>query len=135
MCISGIVKRVPSVLGVGGIWYLSSQSVLPRPPAFLAWDKLQHSLAWLVLTLSFALWFSRETWRNRRFFPFCVTVAAASVYGIVDEIHQYFVPGRFSSPLDWFADTLGAIAGAFLFRFAAARSLSGKKHPPEEAPA
>lgn len=41
-------------------------------------------------------------------------VAMASAYGVTDELHQLFVPGRVADPLDWVIDTLGAIAGALL---------------------
>jgi len=36
-----------------------------------------------------------------------------STYAITDEVHQFFVPGRVMDPMDWFADTLGALFGAF----------------------
>ena len=35
-------------------------------------------------------------------------------YGATDEIHQYFVPGRFSTALDVLIDTGGAIVGILL---------------------
>ncbi len=41
-------------------------------------------------------------------------VVAASAYGITDEIHQMFVPGRTADPLDWLIDSIGALAGALL---------------------
>lgn len=41
-------------------------------------------------------------------------VALASAYGITDELHQLFVPGRVADPVDWVVDTLGAITGALL---------------------
>jgi VanZ family protein len=41
-----------------------------------------------------------------------VAVAACSVYGVTDEVHQAFVPGRTPDVLDWAMDTVGAIAGA-----------------------
>lgn len=42
----------------------------------------------------------------------CVTVVFASLYGVTDEVHQIFVPGRFCDPLDWLVDTAGALLGA-----------------------
>lgn len=45
---------------------------------------------------------------------FLLAVALASVYGVTDEIHQLFVPGRFCGPADWATDTCGAILGAAL---------------------
>ena len=37
-----------------------------------------------------------------------LSVFLTSLYGITDEIHQAFVPGRHANPWDWVADTLGA---------------------------
>lgn len=39
-------------------------------------------------------------------------IALASAYGVTDEFHQLFVPGRFCDPADWLTDTLGATVGA-----------------------
>jgi hypothetical protein len=44
----------------------------------------------------------------------------ASVYGVSDEAHQAFVPGRFPDPLDLLADSIGA-AVAVTLCLAAAR--------------
>ena len=41
--------------------------------------------------------------------------ALTSLYGIIDEIHQSFTPGRSCSVFDWFADTAGAAAGIFAY--------------------
>lgn len=39
-------------------------------------------------------------------------VVLASAYGVTDELHQLFVPGRLCDPADWLTDTLGAALGA-----------------------
>lgn len=44
-----------------------------------------------------------------------LAVFLASLYGISDEIHQYFVPSRTPDPLDWAVDTCGAALGSVLF--------------------
>jgi VanZ family protein len=36
----------------------------------------------------------------------------ASFYGITDEFHQSFIPGRCMSITDWAADTVGAVIGS-----------------------
>lgn len=41
-----------------------------------------------------------------------VAIACASIYGITDEFHQYFIPERMSDPVDWVVDTLGAALGS-----------------------
>lgn len=43
-----------------------------------------------------------------------IAVAWAGAYGVSDEAHQAFVPGRSPDPLDWLADVLGALTGAAL---------------------
>lgn len=42
-------------------------------------------------------------------------VLFASLYGITDELHQIFVPGRSCDPLDWLVDTLAALIAALVF--------------------
>lgn len=38
-----------------------------------------------------------------------LAVLLASVYGVTDEFHQSFVPGRMPDVLDWVVDTAGAL--------------------------
>jgi VanZ family protein len=38
-------------------------------------------------------------------------VAFAAAYGVTDEVHQAFVPGRDASPVDWGLDVVGAVVG------------------------
>ncbi|NIW80004.1 MAG: VanZ family protein, partial [Calditrichae bacterium] len=46
-----------------------------------------------------------------------IAIIIGIVYGISDEYHQSFVPGRFADVVDALADTLGIIIGVLLFRF------------------
>ena len=41
-----------------------------------------------------------------------IAVIIASLYAASDELHQYFVPGRHSDPMDWLTDTAGALLGS-----------------------
>ena len=41
-------------------------------------------------------------------------LACGSIYGVTDEFHQLFVPGRMCDPADWVVDTAGALLGSFL---------------------
>ena len=99
-----------------GIWYLSSQSILPQPRGVLGFDKFQHFLAYFVLAAAIALWFSRERWRRPGFRLPVFTAALGSLYGVIDEVHQYFVPGRNCNVWDWLFDTLGAIIAAVVVK-------------------
>lgn len=53
--------------------------------------------------------------RSERAWPAAVAaVALASLYGITDEFHQSFVPGRMPDPADWLVDTAGAITAVLV---------------------
>lgn len=43
-----------------------------------------------------------------------LSIIIGSAYGISDELHQSFVPGRTPDVFDWGVDTLGTAAGAIL---------------------
>jgi VanZ family protein len=107
--------RLPAVCAAALIWFLSSQSVLPKPKGILGFDKLQHLLAFAAFTGAVCLWVSREKWRIRGLFFMVIAAFIGSAYGIIDEIHQYFVPGRDCNVWDWIADTLGSTIGAAAF--------------------
>jgi len=94
------------------IFYQSSLTSAPLPSGFP--DKVAHALGYAVLgalllralsggfpvapTLAMAGW----------------SVALAVAYGITDELHQVFVPGRTADVADLFADGLGAAGGVLL---------------------
>lgn len=44
-----------------------------------------------------------------------LAIVFASLYGITDEVHQWFVPGRMPDPADWIVDSCGAIVGSVAF--------------------
>jgi VanZ family protein len=95
-----------------GSFFLSSQSVLPRfLPNFWASDKILHLVYFAVMTGSWTLWFSREDWKVHPVRNSIICIAAVSAFGILDEYHQSFVPGRQMSVFDWMADTAGAALG------------------------
>jgi len=64
---------------------------------------LYHLAAFFFLAIFLFISFvgGRKIWIA----PFCFVVAV--LYGISDEIHQYFVPGRFMSFGDVFIDAVG----------------------------
>jgi VanZ family protein len=107
-----ILPKIPALLVVTGIWFLSSQSILPSPKGILGFDKLQHLIAYLVLALTISFWVSPAQREFHRLRTLLLLVFISSLYGVIDEIHQYFVPGRDCNVWDWIADTLGAFLGA-----------------------
>jgi VanZ family protein len=75
-------------------------------------DKVQHMIAFAVFAVCAAFWFPLKQWRLRPFRTALIMALIACAYGAVDEIHQYFVPGRNCNVWDWIADAVGAVAGA-----------------------
>jgi len=107
-----ILFRLPAILLAGFLWFLSSQSTLPQPKGILGWDKLQHLLAYMALSIATGFWIRQLFWRRRRVLSLLIVILTVSAYGAVDEFHQYFVPGRDCNVWDWIADTIGACLGA-----------------------
>ena len=63
-------------------------------------------------------------------------IAVGSLYGASDEVHQRFVPGRSPDPVDWVADTLGALAGVLaLTRYFTRRRARAERGGNTSAPA
>jgi VanZ family protein len=48
--------------------------------------------------------------------PYLWAVIITSIYGLTDEIHQYFVPNRSCEFQDWIADFIGALIGILLIK-------------------
>jgi VanZ family protein len=107
-----LLIRLPAPLIAACIWFLSSHSVLPRPGGILGFDKLQHLLVYAAFACAAGLWASPAFWKRRPLVALLLAALAGSAYGAIDEVHQYFVPGRDCSAGDWLADTLGALCGA-----------------------
>lgn len=81
-------------------------------------DKLQHFFAYFVLALLL-----NSSFLVQRKYPFSVNVKSlislliVVFYAIFDEVHQYFIPGRFCEFYDFLADVFGGIAGIILIYF------------------
>lgn len=90
------------------IFYLSSQSFsLPELPKDS--DKVIHAI--IYFPLAFLIY--RSLWNCRmKKYIFVIAFILAGIYGISDEFHQSFVPGRDSSLGDAAADFVGALLGS-----------------------
>ena len=96
------------------IFILSSQPSLPAVSFFLGADLLLHAVFYAILCVFLARSFTDPRIRNwNRVILLTVLVTA---YGITDEYHQFFVPGRNVSIWDVLADGVGGfLAAAMLF--------------------
>ena len=49
--------------------------------------------------------------RSGRAVPHLLLLALGALYGVTDEVHQGYVPGRMPDPWDWVADVVGLVIG------------------------
>ncbi len=96
------------------IYVLSSQTGLDVPPLFPGEDKLLHALVFAILgfLVAGALLPAVHQTRKRHI---VMAIGLIAAYGMLDEVHQHFVPGRMPEVLDVLADISGGILGVWLF--------------------
>lgn len=95
---------------MGISWYLSSGTLETVQLPSVS-DKLIHLVCFAGLGFFWTWWFKKEAWLQRPVKHILLVTLIVAVYGIIDEIHQYFVPGRYASILDWVADLVGGFLG------------------------
>ena len=94
------------------------QSAHPSPeelPSFKFMDKMLHFVAYGVMGILFYRAYLTLRIRNQQQLLVFLSIVSASLYGVSDEIHQYFVPDRHAAFSDVIADILGAVCGVFLY--------------------
>lgn len=89
------------------IYWLSDQPSLPTPMLFPHQDKLFHAGAYFVLA-AFVLRAFRHIIASLPMLMIS-SLVFSSLYGLSDEWHQSFVPGRMNDIADWAADTAGVL--------------------------
>lgn len=112
---------LPLLLYAAGIFLVSSLPKPPPLPSVAGADKGLHFVAYAGLAVLCARAFRRR-WPGLS--PWGVgnlSLLAAAFYGLTDELHQAFVPGRTADPADWLADSLGAAAGTLAYLLAVRR--------------
>ncbi len=112
---------VPVALYAGAIFFLSAQSHLEEQLPSLLFeevsDKVLHGVEYGILALLCYRAFRWAAGPAVAQQAVMLAIVTASVYGITDEVHQFFVPFRESDWQDWLADTIGAVIGAVSWRF------------------
>jgi hypothetical protein len=125
---------------MAGIFFLSS---LPGDDPFLnsvhLSSRIKHIIAYFALGTSFCIWIPRKKWLEKPILRCSLVIALCTVFGIFDEFHQSFIPGRscegfvcFSRDLqklnisgnnfhDIVSDFIGGTAAALTFLFIVAK--------------
>lgn len=111
-----------AVIGMTALFALSSvpqpqtESVRQVVTGEPGWQSLLHVPAYLVLAWLWWRTLRTQSWTRATALIAAMLIAAGC--GVLDEVHQYFVPGRFLSLTDLGMNLAGAVlggAGALVF--------------------
>jgi len=100
----------PAVAQMGAIFFLSSLSQPPLPEGMS--DHTGHSIGYAMLGVLVLRGLAGASWQGVTLMRGVMTVAFGTLYGMSDEWHQSFVPGRTPAWDDVAADFRGALLGA-----------------------
>ncbi len=105
---------LPWLLASMSIIYVSHQETIEYlNGTFYLEDKILHFFAYLIygITIQLAL-ITSDNYNKRKLY--LIVIMIGSLFGLSDEIHQYFVKGRSAELYDLIADILGVTASLVL---------------------
>ena len=104
-----IIVWLPTIAYCALIFYLSSQEIPIKVNLFPMQDKAIHLIEFGVLSVLFFFSLSKSMPGYNMKTVAVLAIVFSGLYGISDEFHQYFIPGRNSSIGDVIADFIGAV--------------------------
>ncbi len=105
-----IVRLVPMMIVMGAIFFLSHQPGDDLDiPDIEHLDKIGHFVIYGLLALTVIWAPPQEVKKRRPWMVITITLVICILYGVSDEFHQSFIPGRFMSVGDLLADLSGII--------------------------
>ncbi|MCF6157219.1 MAG: VanZ family protein [wastewater metagenome] len=108
------------------MFLMSSQdtSSVSLPPYL---DKFIHFVEFGILCFMICWSLSPIKIGNKRIYTVIIAIAITSLYGMSDEIHQYFTPNRSVEIFDWLADTAGAVTAGLLWKTLTSRRRNNRR--------
>ncbi|OGX44394.1 MAG: hypothetical protein A3G38_01115 [Omnitrophica WOR_2 bacterium RIFCSPLOWO2_12_FULL_51_8] len=110
-----ILLWLPVLCCMALIFYAGSLPAGDVPPLFPYQDIVFHLGIYLILGLCFCRALKTALPETVPAKAVSITVLFIIFYGITDELHQSFVPGRSLSGLDVFIDSLGGLLGSLIY--------------------
>lgn len=105
----------PVILYSGIIFYVSSVPNVKTPLQEMQFDKFLHVLVYMPFGCLLARGISNTQGSVPRGILLTSVLLVSFLYGLSDEIHQSFVPGRNAGVIDIIADTIGGMAGGYIY--------------------
>jgi VanZ family protein len=72
----------------------------------------EYALFALLIARAFKSCYPHKSWANR----LLLVLALAIAYALLDEFHQFFVPGRSASLIDAAVDAAGSFSAAYFYK-------------------
>ena len=102
--------QLPLLLWLVIIFFLSAIPNVPTFKFIIGPDKLAHAGIYFVLCmLSMRALYYQDVWTWGRDHALLMALLFTFLYGILDEVHQIFVPGRWADVYDVCADAFGGL--------------------------
>jgi len=120
-----LIYWFPIILYCLLIFIQSSYPSFKNAPELPYIDKVLHFVAYALLGALFLRAFKTSRIKNNVKLMLILSVLLSSLYGISDEIHQYFVPYRSADLMDVLADILGGLAGVYIYQAIAGKTSAG----------
>ncbi|MBW1745742.1 MAG: VanZ family protein [Deltaproteobacteria bacterium] len=98
------------------IFIQSSYHSPEKIPSLPHIDKVLHFFAYAILGVLFLMAFRTQRFKENINMVIMLSILSSSLYGLSDEVHQYFVPSRNADIMDFFADVMGSIFGVCVFK-------------------
>ena len=95
------------------------QSSYPSPdslPNLPYLDKLIHLAAYALLGILFFRAYMAQSFKDNIKLVMILSIVSSSLYGVSDEIHQYYVVSRSAELMDVLADIIGSLCGVFVYQ-------------------
>ena len=103
--------RLALCIAYAGVIFGISSVPGNRLPSISVSDYFIHFLEYVALG-SLLMWWRLHNSAVSIAVALCQAIFLGSLYGLADELHQYFVPYRCADSVDWVADTMGTAIGA-----------------------
>ena len=105
----------PVFLYSGIIFCASSVPNVKTPLPEIQFDEILHILTYIPFGFLLARGICNTKVSVPRGVLLVVILLISFLYGLSDEIHQSFVPGRNAGIIDMIADTIGGVAGGYIY--------------------
>ncbi len=111
------LRAIALLAYMGFIFILSSIPGREIPSGLSSYDKPLHFFLYLILGLTFTYFLSGLKSGLAQIMVGFASFFFIAIYGLSDEVHQTFTPGRTFEVLDIITDVLGGATGWLLFQF------------------